>query len=53
MHLRVALCNRGVSDELFIGRAMFGAVDSWVERVSGGQIRRPQPGEKEMKLFIC
>eukprot|EP00435_Cladocopium_sp_Y103_P035809 s111_g9.t1 len=26
---------------------LFGAVDSWLERVSGGQIRRPQPGEKE------
>ncbi len=26
---------------------LFGAVDSWLERVSSGQIRRPQPGEKE------
>lgn len=26
---------------------LFSAVDSWLERVSAGQIRRPQPGEKE------
>ncbi|CAK9042624.1 Uncharacterized protein SCF082_LOCUS24503, partial [Durusdinium trenchii] len=26
---------------------LFSAVDSWLERVSGGQIRRPHPGEKE------
>eukprot|EP00438_Fugacium_kawagutii_P023006 Skav205114 [mRNA] locus=scaffold1864:145218:145650:+ [translate_table: standard] len=26
---------------------LFGAVDSWLERISAGQIRRPQPGEKE------
>ena len=26
---------------------LFSAVDSWLERVTGGQIRRPEPGEKE------
>mmetsp|Transcript_26540 Transcript_26540/g.47976 ORF Transcript_26540/g.47976 Transcript_26540/m.47976 type:complete len:87 (-) Transcript_26540:86-346(-) len=26
---------------------MFDAVDNWLERVTGGQIRKPKPGEDE------
>ena len=31
---------------------LFGAMDSWLERITGGQVRRPEPGEKELGMCV-